>query len=65
MNLTIEKRNVIIISDSGAELSITSENLFNKLEDIGLQTLTIPISNSMFVSAFGSSMRHIKKQALI
>jgi hypothetical protein len=36
VNLTVRNRNVIVILDSGAEISIIFKNLFNELVDSGL-----------------------------
>jgi hypothetical protein len=47
--------------DSGAEISILSEELFEYLTDSGLQLLHIPV----LVSAWGSRTTRIKKQVLL
>jgi hypothetical protein len=51
--------------DSGAQVSIISENVYEQLIINNGEYPTIPVSSTVLVSAFNSKSKRIKKQTLI
>jgi hypothetical protein len=53
------------ILDSGSEVNLISERVYEKLIDAGLQVPTLPVEGVVLVSAFGRRSKRIRRQALI
>jgi hypothetical protein len=53
------------ILDSGCELTLVSEELYNKIKQQGNQYLDLPAQHLTLVSAFNDKSRRIKRQAMI
>jgi hypothetical protein len=51
--------------DTGAEISVISQELFEKLMEDGIEIPTLPISNCLLEAAFGIKSQRIKRQALL
>jgi len=51
--------------DTGCELSILNEQLYNKLRLLGLNCLELPTQHPNLVSAFNERSKRIRKQALL
>jgi predicted aspartyl protease len=51
--------------DTGCEMSILNESLYNKLRHAGLQCLELPTQHVNLVSAFSNKSKIVKKQALL
>jgi hypothetical protein len=56
---------VLALLDTGCELSILNEQLYNKLRHLGLNCLELPTQHLNLVSAFNERSRRIRKQALL
>jgi hypothetical protein len=63
--LEIVDREVTAILDSGAEISVMSEEVYNNLVAGGLQPFHFPVTGGVLISAFGARSKRIRKQALI
>jgi hypothetical protein len=57
--------NVVIkcILDTGAQVTIMSERVYDKLIVAGVTTLELAVQNVLLLNAFGSKMKRIKRQA--
>ena len=51
--------------DTGCELSILNEQLYDKLRLLGLNCVELPTQHLSLVSAFNEKSKRIKKQALL
>ena len=51
--------------DSGSEVSVISEKLYNKLVLKGLPTYEIGINNAVLITAFGNRTKRLKKQVYL
>ena len=56
---------VSALLDTGCELSILNEQLYNKLRLLGLNCLELPTQHLNLVSAFNERSKRIRKQALL
>jgi hypothetical protein len=65
VKLLIGYKEVTAIVDSGAEISVLSENLFDELVACDMQVLILLVINGILISAWGSRTKRIRKQALI
>lgn len=52
VRIEINREQVFAMVDSGAEISLLSEELFNRLLDGGLHVLYIPVVNGTLISAW-------------
>ena len=53
IKIEISREQVIAVVESGAEIYLLSEKIFNRFLDRGLQVLHIPFVNGTLVSAWG------------
>ena len=53
------------LSDTGCELSILKEQLYDKLRPLGLNCLELPTQHLNLVHAFNERSKRIRKQALL
>jgi hypothetical protein len=51
--------------DTGAEISLMSERIFEDLLAKGLRATQLPVVNAALINAFGNRTKRIKRQALI
>jgi hypothetical protein len=51
--------------DTGAEIGVISQEVFEKLMEDGMELPTLPISNCLLEAAFGTKSQRIKRQALL
>jgi hypothetical protein len=63
--LEIGDREVTAILDSGAEISVMSEEVYSNLVAGGLQPFYLPVTGGVLMSAFWARSKRIRKQALI
>jgi hypothetical protein len=59
--MTTGDKEIIALLDSGAEVSVMSEELFNSLLERELKFLHIPVTNCVLSSAWLSKSKRIKK----
>jgi predicted aspartyl protease len=64
VQLDIGEEKLIVILDTGAEISLMPERIFENLLAKGIRASQLPVVNGVLVNAFGRSKR-IKRQALI
>jgi hypothetical protein len=50
----IGNKSVYCLLDSGAEISLINDELFDQLMEDGVELLTLPVSNVILASAFGA-----------
>lgn len=65
LELNFAGKRITAVIDSGAEVSIVSEELFNELEQMGVKILHVPVINGVLISAWRTRSKKIKRQALI
>jgi hypothetical protein len=53
------------ILDSGSEVNLISEGIYEKLTQSGVKLPTLPVEHVVLVTAFGKRSRRIKQQALV
>jgi hypothetical protein len=53
------------IFDSGSDLSLISQEVYNKLISANIQVPVLPVENVVLVTAFGRKSKRIKQQVLI
>lgn len=51
--------------DSGSEVNLLSEGIYEELSKSGLEVPVLPVENAVFVTAFGRKSKRIRHQALI
>lgn len=56
---------VNVILDSGAQVSVISERVYNKLLRTGMDVMNLPINNVVLLNAFGGKTSRIKKQVYL
>jgi transposase InsO family protein len=56
---------VTAVLDSGSQVCILAERVYERLVETGLQILTLPLENVALVTAFGNRTRRIKFQAFL
>jgi hypothetical protein len=56
---------VIAICDTGSDVNLLNEHVFEQLINEGTKIPTLPLENIALVTAFGKKTQRIKKQALI
>jgi hypothetical protein len=61
----VEKGKVTAVLDSGSQVCILSERVYESLISTGLQILTSPLENVALITAFGNRKRGIKFQAYL
>jgi len=65
LQIKIAGEEIQALIDTGCEMSILNENLYNKLRHAGLQCLELPTQHVNLVSAFKNKSKIVKKQALL
>jgi predicted aspartyl protease len=65
LNIRIGDEEIAALLDTGCEMSIINEQLYNSLRLRGLECLELPTQHINLVSAFNERSRRIKKQALL
>jgi hypothetical protein len=65
VEVSVGNRKIISLIDTGAEISVISQELFEKLMEDGIEIPTLPISNCLLEAAFGTKSQRIKRQALL
>ena len=65
LQIKIAGEEIQALVDTGCELSILNENLYDKLKHAGLQCLELPTQHVNLVSAFNDKSKRVKKQALL
>jgi hypothetical protein len=53
------------ILDSGSEVNLIAQNIYDKLVSLGIDIPTLPLENVVLVTAFGKKSNRVKRQALI
>jgi hypothetical protein len=65
LQIKIAGEEIQALIDTGCEMSILNEGLYNKLRHAGLQCLELPIQHVNLISAFSNKSKRVKKQALL
>jgi hypothetical protein len=65
VKVSIGKQEIAAILDCGSQMSLITEELYNKLISNRVESLEMPIQNAILVSAFGNRTRRIKQQAML
>jgi len=65
VKVTIGNEEIASILDTGCELCLMSQDLYNKLRNNGMRNLELPVQNMKLVSAFNDRARKVKTQALL
>ena len=65
LKIRIGGEEVSALLDTGCELSILNEQLYNKVRFLGLNCLELPTQHLNLVSAFNERSKRIRKQALL
>jgi len=65
LQIKIAGEEIQALVDTGCELSILNENLYNKLKHAVLQCPELPTQHVNLVSAFNDKSKRVKKQALL
>ena len=63
--INIAGEEIFAVIDTGCEMSIFSEHLYNRLRHVGLDCLELPTQHINLVSAFNNKSRRVRKQALL
>ena len=64
VQLDIGEERLIAVLDTGAEISLMPERIFEDLLAKGLRAPQLPVVNGALITAFGSRTKRIKRQAL-
>ena len=65
VKVTIGTEEITSILDTGCELCLMSQDLYNKLRANGMRNLELPVQNMQLVSAFNDRARKVKTQAML
>jgi len=65
LQIKIAGEEIQALIDTGCEMSILNEGLYNKLRHAGLQCLELPTQHVNLISAFSNKSKRVKKQALL
>jgi len=65
LQIKIAGEEIETLIDTGCEMSILNEYLYNKLKHAGLKCLELPTQHVNLVSAFNDKSKRVKKQALL
>ena len=65
VQLDISDEKLIAVLDTGAEIPLMPERVFEDLLAKGLRAPQLPVVNGALITAFGSRSKRIKRQALI
>ena len=62
VKVTIGNEEITSILDTGRELCLMSQDLYNKLRDNGMKSLELPVQTMNLVSAFNDKARKVRTQ---
>jgi hypothetical protein len=65
VRIKIQRCQFTAILDSGSEVNLMSERVYEKLLETGLPVPTLPVQGVVLVTAFGRRSKRIRRQALI
>jgi predicted aspartyl protease len=65
VQLDVGEERLIAILDTGAEISLVPERIFEDLLAKGVRAPQLPVVNGALITAFGSRTKRIKRQTLI
>jgi hypothetical protein len=65
VKVTFGNEEITSISDTGCELCLMSQELYNKLRSNGMKNLELPVQNMNLVSAFSDKARKVRTQAML
>jgi hypothetical protein len=65
VNIQFGKERVKALIDSGSQISLMSDELYDKLKLSGYSTLEIPVQSTVLITAFQSKSRRVRLQALL
>jgi hypothetical protein len=65
VKVTIGSEEITAILDTGCELCLMSQDLYDKLRATGMRNLELPVQNMKLVSAFNDRARKVKTQAML
>jgi hypothetical protein len=65
VNISFGELTVTAVLDSGSQVCILAERVYEKLVATGLQILTLPLENVALITAVGNKTRRIKFQAYL
>jgi hypothetical protein len=65
VKVTIGNEEITSILDTGCELCLMSQDLYNKLRYNWMRNLELPVQNMKLVSAFNDRARKVKTQAML
>ena len=65
VKVTIANEEIASILDTGCELCLMSQDLYNKLRANGMRNLELPVQNMKSVGAFNGTTRKVKTQAML
>jgi hypothetical protein len=63
--IKIIDQEIFALTDTGCELSIMNEHLYNRLRHEGLKCFELPTQHVNLVSAFNKKSSRVKKQAML
>jgi hypothetical protein len=59
------KFDITAIVDSGSEVNLLSDRVYEQLAKVGLEIPVLPVENIILVTAFGKRSKRIRRQALL
>jgi hypothetical protein len=65
LQIKIAGEEILALLDTGSEMSLLNENLYNKLWRNGLGCLELPTQHINLISAFNERSKRVKKQAML
>jgi hypothetical protein len=65
VKVTIGNEEITSTLDTGCELCLMSQDLYNKLKGNGMKNLELPVQNMSLVSAFSDKARKVRTQAML
>ena len=63
--INIAGEEIFSLIDTGCEMSVFNENLYNRLRHAGLDCLELPTQHTNLVSTFNNKSRRVRNQALL
>jgi len=65
VKVTIGNEEITAVLDTGCEVCLMSQDLFNKLRKSGMTNLELPVQNMKLVSEFNDRSRNVNIQAML
>lgn len=65
LSIKVLEQEILAIIDTGCELSIMNEHLYNRLRHRGLKCLELPTQHVNLISAFNKKSNRVRKQAML